>query len=72
MWTSSFFFGNFLGPTLSGILVDKFGFRSTTRGFFVMFSLNIVVDTMMLFINMHNSKNKSMTSGYKKLSNVEI
>ena len=72
MWTSSFFLGNFLGPTLSGIFVDNFGFRSTTLGFFVMFTLNIMVDTMELFIKMCNSKNISMAAAYKKLSNDEI
>ena len=69
MWTSSFFFGNFLGPTLSGIFVDKFGFRSTTLGFCVMFSLNIIVDTTLLFIKMY--KDKLMATDYKKLSDVE-
>merc|ERR1712136_676024 len=29
MWTSSFYLGNFVGPTLGGVLVDYYGFRTT-------------------------------------------
>ena len=72
MWTSSFFLGNFVGPTLSGIFVENFGFRSTTLGFFVMFALNIMVDTMELFNKIYNSEDKLMAAAYKQLSDDDI
>jgi hypothetical protein len=48
MWSSSFFLGNFVGPTVSGILVDNYGFRWTTVVFFVIYCINIGVDTLEL------------------------
>ena len=33
IWTSAFALGNFIGPTLGGLLVDSVGFRDTTTVF---------------------------------------
>ena len=30
IWSASFYFGNFLGGTVSGVLVDSYGFPSTS------------------------------------------
>jgi hypothetical protein len=30
IWSTSFYFGSFLGPTLSGFLVEEIGFPKTT------------------------------------------
>ena len=59
MWSSSFFLGNFLGPTLSGIFVDNYGFRATTLGFFGIFIINIVVGCLELSYNVYINKNNS-------------
>ena len=32
MWSTAFYFGNFIGPTVAGIVVEKYGFRATTIG----------------------------------------
>jgi hypothetical protein len=61
MWSFSFFLGNFLGPTLSGIFVEKYGFRSTTLFFFVVYSLNILIDSAELTYNVQVSKKKLKT-----------
>ena len=33
VWSSSFFLGNFVGPTLAGFTIEYYGFRKTTLGF---------------------------------------
>ena len=57
MWTASFSLGNFLSPTLSGISVDSYGFRTTTVGFFVIFLLNIIVGCLELSYNLSMNRN---------------
>jgi hypothetical protein len=58
MWSSSFFLGNFVGPTLSGILVESYGFRTTTLVFFSIYCLNTLVDVAELIYQVKiNSKN---------------
>jgi len=48
MWSSSFYFGNFVGPTVAGIMVESFGFRSTTLVFFSLYLFIILVDAIEL------------------------
>ncbi|XP_035430660.1 MFS-type transporter SLC18B1-like isoform X2 [Spodoptera frugiperda] len=45
MWTSTFALGAFIGPTVSGLLFDSIGFRSSTLFVFI---LHLVVMVMML------------------------
>jgi MFS family permease len=49
MWSSSFYLGNFLGPTVAGILVESFGFRLTTLIVFSLFIFMFIVDSLELF-----------------------
>jgi hypothetical protein len=51
--------GKLFGPTISGILVDKYGFRETTLGFFVVFLLNIIVGCLELCYNYTLNTEKS-------------
>lgn len=51
MWSTSFYFGNFLGPTIAGFVVESVGFRATTIGFFVIYVAILVVDFFELFYN---------------------
>ena len=64
MWSFSFFLGNFLGPTLSGIFVEKYGFRSTTLFFFGVYCLNIIIDSLELAYNILVNK-KKLKSDYQ-------
>lgn len=64
MWSFSFFFGNFLGPTLSGIAVDNYGFRSTSLFFFAVFCFMAVVDLLELGYTFNANKKKSK-AGYE-------
>jgi hypothetical protein len=48
MWSSSFYFGNFVGPTVAGILVESIGFQSTTLIFFSLYIFMIVADSLEL------------------------
>ena len=56
LWTSSFYLGNFLGPTLAGVLVDSYGFRWSTQIFFFCYITNLIATVLDL--------------AYKKLVNI--
>jgi MFS family permease len=46
IWLSAFSLGNFVGPTIAGVLVQTQGFRATTMVFFVLYAVMIVIDLM--------------------------
>ena len=48
MWSSTFYFGNFVGPTVAGFIVENFGFRTTTLVFFCLYAFIIVLDSCQL------------------------
>ena len=48
MWSSTFYFGNFLGPTSSGFMVENFGFTSTTFIFFCIYTFIVFLDSCQL------------------------
>ena len=63
MWSTAFYFGNFLGPTVAGVTVDIYGFRATTVGFFVLMCLMLIVDFFELGYTIKTTKK----SGYEQL-----
>ena len=56
MWSASFFFGNFIGPTVSGFLVDAHGFEWTTMVFFGLYGFILLVDVCELSYNVKKSQ----------------
>lgn len=58
MWTTSFYFGNFLGPTLAGFLVDAYGFRMASVVFFSFFIFILLVDIAELAYNIKMKRHK--------------
>ena len=54
MWSASFYFGNFVGPTTSGILVDAWGFKFTTVVPFIVYSFSVIVDCLELLYQTRN------------------
>ena len=44
MWSSTFYFGNFVGPTAAGFIVENYGFKSTTLIFFGLYVFIIILD----------------------------
>ena len=44
LWLSVFSLGNFVGPTISGVVVQVKGFRFTTMIFFVLYLLMLLFD----------------------------
>ena len=52
MWSASFYFGNFVGPTASGLFVDAWGFKFTTLLLFLVYIFSIVIDSLELSYNM--------------------
>ena len=55
MWSASFYFGNFVGPTTSGILVDAWGFKFTTVVLFGVYLFSVIVDCLELLYQTRNS-----------------
>ena len=51
VWTLSFFLGSAVGSTLSGFLVDAYGFQWTTVVFFAIYCVILVVDVLELLFN---------------------
>ena len=58
VWTLSFFLGNTVGSTLSGFLVDAYGFQWTTVVFFAFYCIMLVVDVFELLFNVNLSMYK--------------
>ena len=48
MWTSTFYLGNFVAPTIAGFIVENFGFKSTTLVFFGFYAFIILLDSCQL------------------------
>ena len=49
MWATTNYLGNFIGPTLAGIITEYFGFRSMTLFFFGSFFITLNLDVIELF-----------------------
>ena len=56
IWSASFYFGSFLGPTVSGILVEQLGFQMVTFIFVILYCINILIDLMDLCCNKFSSQ----------------
>ena len=70
MWTASFFLGSFAGPTLSGFLVEHFGFRWSTFFFFLLNVVIFTVDLIELTMNVGRSRTK-LIDNFQKCSQSE-
>ena len=55
MWSSSFFLGNFVGPTIAGFTVEHFGFQATTDGFVISFIPMLLVNIFELVYNVRSA-----------------
>ena len=67
MWSTSFYLGNFLGPTLAGISVDIYGFRTTTIWFFALLCGILVVDVFELVFSVRKIRSKLKREEYEQL-----
>ncbi len=67
MWSASFYIGNFIGPTVSGFLVDAYGFEWTTIVFVGLYAFILIIDISELTFNVCRSK-RTMNRGYEILS----
>ena len=66
VWTLSFFLGSAVGSTLSGFLVDAYGFEWTTVVFFAIYCIMLVVDVFELLFNVRQSMHQP---SYKEIPN---
>jgi hypothetical protein len=62
MWSAAFYLGNFIGPTVSGISIDAFGFEWTTTILFGVYIFILIVDLLELF---YNSRTQSICNSFK-------
>jgi len=60
MWSSSYFCGAFVGPTLGGLLVQNFGFPATTVIFASVLCLVTLLDTVELAISKYSLNYKPL------------
>ena len=44
LWSGTLYLGGFLGPTIAGLIVDAYGFRTTTVLYWALYLLAVVVD----------------------------
>ncbi len=58
MWSTSFYLGNFLGPTIAGVLVGSYGFRTASVVFFAFFVAIVAVDLVELAYNVKTKRHK--------------
>ena len=64
MWSASFFFGNFVGPTAAGVAVEGIGFPSTTAIFFGLYIATMIMDICELLYQRATWKRE----GYEELT----
>ena len=56
IWSASSYFGNFIGPTASGFLVEAYGFEWTSMVFFGLYGFILLVDICELTYHVKRSK----------------
>ena len=66
LWSSSFYLGNFVGPTLGGFMVEAYGFRKSTLLFWIMYLIIATVDVSELVYNVKN-KRSQRNSEYEQI-----
>ena len=58
MWSTSFYFGNFLGSTIAGFIVEAWGFRNASMLYWIVVLLTTIMDYGELAYNVKNKVNK--------------
>ena len=58
LWLSAFSLGNFVGPTVAGALVEKYGFQWTTLAFVILFVVVIFKDIIESLAEIHHAPKK--------------
>ena len=58
-WSASFNFGNFVGPTFAGFIVETSGFRNTSMIFFTIYVIMFVADVFDLVQHIRRNRRKS-------------
>ncbi len=72
MWSFSVFSGNFFGPTLSGILVENFGFRSATLYLSAAYSANVILDSLELCYNIYINRKTQSCLDYETIQWIKV
>ena len=60
-----FYGGNFIGPTLSGLLVEEIGFRNTAMVFselFLIMAILNTLDALLIYMRMAKKKNAAVAA----------
>jgi len=67
MWTTSFYFGNFLGPTLAGVAVQAWGFRWAAASFALLYALAAFFDGIAV-LRAVCRRHRRVIEGYSRLN----
>ena len=46
VWSTVFYFSNFIGPSIAGVLVQHFGFRNTSSFFPIIYVINLLINSI--------------------------
>ena len=72
MWSSSFFLGNFVGPTVAGFTVENYGFPATTDGFVISFILMLFINIFELIYNVKSLASSDYALLPTKIEGVDL
>lgn len=73
IWTSSFALGNFIGPTVGGILVGSMGFRNSTTVFQAASGVLCILDLInLLFCGKSTGPRKAVVPRRKSKDKMKI
>lgn len=72
IWTSSFALGNFIGPTVGGILVGNMGFRNSTTVFQAASAVLFLMDLINLFACRNSTEPRRAVPRRSKENPVKI
>ena len=64
MWSSSLYFGNFVGPTLAGFLVEAKGFSRASVTYWALYVVVLIVDCVAV---VYNYKKRSSKTEYQSI-----
>ena len=56
LWLSAFSLGNFIGPTIAGELVERYGFQYASFVFFILFTLVLIKDVIEAVVEIVQSR----------------
>ena len=70
LWSSSFYLGAFLGPSIAGFLVDAYGFEWTGVIFAILYCIGIVFNSTELAYTLFIEKEKILIPSTEEIKTM--